>query len=74
VDKSLKTINAEITAREEDVFMRAMEDHALIKKLGIVGVSPYDPPLQAFLTEAFDATTTDEELVAYVAEHWNGGE
>lgn len=66
----LKTINAEITAREEDVFMRAMEDHALIKNLGIEGVSPYDPMLQAFLAEALAATTTDEELRKYVADHW----
>lgn len=67
---NLKTINAEIVAREEDIFMKAMEDHALIKDLGIKGVSPYDPALQAFLIEAYDATTTDEELKAYVAANW----
>ena len=70
---NLKDMNAEITAREEDVFMKAMEDHALIQNLGIVGVSPYDPTLQSFLAEALAATEGEDDLREFILKNWRTG-
>ena len=53
--------------------MKAMEDHALIQNLGIVGVSPYDPTLQSFLAEALAATEGEDDLREFILKNWRTG-